>query len=105
MIELNDTTFSQPVNGNNASIVTFTSPNCSGCKGVKQLLEHFESTHPIPVYLVDVEDSPRLAMRHHVRSLPTTVLFDMGVELDRIVGTFNSNRLENWLNLIHGETP
>lgn len=103
MIVLDDTQFNKPINDNRAAILTFTSPTCSACKAIKPVLEEFNKNYEhIPVFLVDVEQSPRLAIRYAVRGLPTTILVDTGLELDRITGSFPAKRLDDWLNLLEG---
>lgn len=63
-------------------IVKFEKEDCNPCVMVTRFLEDknivFEAVNPF--------NSPELAMKHKVRSVPTTILIDGGEELIRIVG-------------------
>ena len=63
-------------------IVKFEKEDCNPCVMVSRFLENnnvvFETVNPF--------NSPELAMRHKVRSVPTTILIDGSEELARIVG-------------------
>lgn len=63
-------------------IVKFEKEDCTPCVMVSRFLENkniaFEAVNPF--------NSPELAMKHKVRSVPTTILIDGNEELARIVG-------------------
>ena len=63
-------------------IVKFEKEDCNPCVMVSRFLENnnvvFEAVNPF--------NSPELAMRYKVRSVPTTILIDGSEELARIVG-------------------
>lgn len=63
-------------------IVKFEKEDCNPCVMVSRFLENkniaFEAVNPF--------NSPELAMKHRIRSVPTTILIDGSEELDRIVG-------------------
>lgn len=57
------------------------------------------------VIQVDVDKEAELAERLHVKSMPTVVAFEKGVERDRVVGLKKSAELLSWVDaLAHGET-
>lgn len=63
-------------------IVKFEKEDCNPCIMVSRFLEDkniaFEVVNPF--------NSPELAMKHKVRSVPTTILIDGSEELVRIIG-------------------
>lgn len=63
-------------------IVKFEKEDCNPCLMVSKFLESrkiaFEAVNPFNV--------PELAVKHRVRSVPTTLLIEEDRELDRIVG-------------------
>ncbi|MDY9918878.1 thioredoxin 1 [Porphyromonadaceae bacterium NLAE-zl-C104] len=63
-------------------IVKFEKEDCNPCLMVSRFLEDkniaFETVNPF--------NSPELAMKHKIRSVPTTILVDGSEELVRIVG-------------------
>lgn len=63
-------------------IVKFEKEDCNPCLMVTRFLEDkniaFEAVNPF--------NSPELAMKHKIRSVPTTILIDGTEELERIVG-------------------
>ncbi|SFL00853.1 thioredoxin family protein [Proteiniphilum acetatigenes] len=63
-------------------IVKFEKEDCNPCLMVSRFLKDkniaFEAVNPF--------NSPELAMKHKIRSVPTTILVDGSEELVRIVG-------------------
>ncbi len=63
-------------------IVKFEKEDCNPCVMVTRFLENkniaFETINPF--------NHPELAMKHKVRSVPTTILVDGSEELIRIIG-------------------
>lgn len=46
---------------------------------------------------VDTEAHPSVSMGHHIRSIPTLVLFRGGTEVDRSTGARSAAEIERWL--------
>ncbi len=47
---------------------------------------------------INTEECPQLAARFRISGVPTVVLFNNGVEIDRISGTMEKNQLLAWWN-------
>lgn len=47
---------------------------------------------------VDTEAEPRLSQRYGIRSIPTLILFQGGVEQDRLSGALDAPSLRRWLD-------
>ena len=64
------------------TIVKFEKENCNPCKQVSEFLDkkfvEYEKVNPF--------DSPELAVKYKIRSVPTVILFEHDQELRRTVG-------------------
>jgi thioredoxin 2 len=69
------------------SIVDFMSSTCLPCREVPGVLKQLQSYRFVPVFVVNVEeDIGAVSEQFRVRSLPTIVLYEHGLELARIEG-------------------
>lgn len=75
----------------------FTAPWCAACRGVKPHAIAACNSAGIELVMVDVDADPEEAIRHHVSSLPTIVLEENGVEIDRM-GTVGQAELSKRIN-------
>ena len=64
------------------TIVKFEKENCNPCKQVSEFLDkkfvEYEKVNPF--------DSPELAVKYKIRSVPTVILFEDSVEIKRVIG-------------------
>lgn len=68
---------------------------CGPCKQFAPIMERFASTvNDIEFYTLDVEQSPELVEELCVKSIPTVIFFQNGVEAYRFNGTRNEMSLE-----------
>ena len=75
MREVTDATFGDEVLAAGAPVVVdFWAPWCGPCKAIEPLLDEL----PLDVVKVDVDESPAVAARYGVLSLPTVILFAGG---------------------------
>ncbi|HSL64483.1 MAG TPA: thioredoxin family protein [Gaiellaceae bacterium] len=63
-------------------VVDFWAPWCEPCEAVHPILDAL----PLPVVRVDVDESPDVAGRYGVLSLPTVILFDGGEARAEVLG-------------------
>ncbi|GGH22007.1 thioredoxin [Paenibacillus segetis] len=70
------------------TLVDFDAPWCPPCKVLSPILEqlHFEQDGKINVLKVNCDDSPALASKYSVMSMPTVILFQDGVPVEKLVG-------------------
>ena len=75
----------------------FTATWCGPCKAFKPIiLELISEGYNITIH--DVDENQELASKHGVRSIPTTVIEENGVEVDRFVGALPKETVKNKLS-------
>jgi len=86
---LSETTFDEEINSATEPVlVDFWAEWCGPCKMVAPILEEIadEKAGSLSVAKVNVDDSPGLAQRFGVMSIPTLILFDSGEPAKHLVG-------------------
>ena len=76
-------------------ILRFTASWCGPCKSMAMNLETANLGFPIEV--VDIDTHPEIAQEYGIRSVPTLVLMDENIQVDRIIGTKTVNQLQEWV--------
>ena len=76
-------------------ILRFTASWCGPCKSMAMNLETANLGFPIEV--VDIDAHPDVATEYGIRSVPTLVLMDENIQIDRIIGTKTVNQLQEWV--------
>ena len=73
---------------------------CGPCLKVGPIVEEIsdERADSLGVFKLNVDDSPDVAMRYGVNSIPTLLVFRDGEEVGRIVGALPKPRLEAQLD-------
>jgi thioredoxin 1 len=76
-------------------LVDFSAPWCAPCKRLEPILEQLsrEWEGKAAFVKVNVDDSPELAMKYHVMSVPTVIMFREGKETARLVGLQTREKL------------
>ncbi len=86
---LTDSTFDEEIGSASGPVlVDFWAEWCGPCKTIAPILEEIadEQAGSLGVAKVNVDDSPGLAQRFGVMSIPTLILFDSGEPAKRLVG-------------------
>ena len=65
-------------------ILYFSSTWCGPCRTFKPVMESLQSE--MSVTFIDVDSSPQTAAQYNVRSVPTTIVVQNGIEIGRAVG-------------------
>jgi thioredoxin 1 len=64
----------------------FSATWCGPCKSFKPVMNEIAGEGH-SVQFIDIDQSQDLAAKYNVRSVPTTVIEDNGIEVDRFVGS------------------
>ena len=93
---LTDSTFDEEVNGaEQLVLVDFWAEWCGPCKLIAPVLAELAAEHPdtLRVTKVNVDDSPDVARRFEIMSIPTLMVFKDGVAKKRLIGAKGKQQL------------
>ncbi len=93
--DLTDATFDDAISTSSTPVVVdFWAEWCGPCKMVAPILEEIATEQPgLQVMKVNVDDSPGLAQRFDVMSIPTLIVFRDGEPAKRLVGAKGKGQL------------
>ena len=77
-------------------ILYFTGTWCQPCRTLGPTMESLQGK--INYNKVDVDDNPDLAVKYQIRSVPTLVLVENGVEKNRLSGIRQASEILNFYN-------
>jgi len=70
----------------------FSATWCGPCKTFKPIMNEI-SGEGYSVQFIDIDQQQDLAARYNVRSVPTTVIEENGIEVDRIIGSVSKQQV------------
>jgi len=70
----------------------FSATWCGPCKTFKPIMNEIAGDG-YSVQFIDIDQSQDLAAKHNVRSVPTTVIEENGIEVDRIIGSVSKQQI------------
>ena len=86
---LSSSTFNEVVaSASEPVLVDFWAEWCTPCKMIAPILQEIaeEQDGKLKIVKLNVDDSPDVAMKYQVMSIPTPIVFKDGVEVNRLVG-------------------
>lgn len=82
------------------TVYYFTADWCQPCKKMRPLIQELKRDQAEGLFqTIDVDDNDDLVKRFQVKSVPTFILFEEGIEKSRLVGAQTREQLEG---LIYG---
>ena len=100
-IEITDQNFETEVLGSDTPIlVDFWAEWCGPCRALAPTIEELSSDYEgrLKVAKLNVDENPVSASSFGIRSIPTLIIFEGGVEKDRILGALPKRNIEEAIN-------
>jgi thioredoxin 1 len=79
-------------------ILYFTADWCNPCKKVKPIVEELNRDSSIKFQFIDVDQEIEMAKDMNVRSIPTFIVIDDGLEVKRATGAQTKEQLERLIS-------
>ena len=81
------------------SVFYFTADWCNPCKKVKPVVEELNRENlGTMFYIIDADIEAELVKRFEIRSVPTFILMEDGIEINRITGAKTREELLEFIN-------
>jgi len=77
-------------------VLYFSAPHCAPCRTFKPIMESLQSE--MSITFIDVDASPQSAQTWNVRSVPTTLFVENGIEKGRLVGAKSKEEIRALYN-------
>jgi len=92
--------FAQYVGGSDLPVVVdFWAEWCGPCKMMAPAFEQTAASMPLKAQFIklNTEHQPQIAAQYGIRSIPTTIVFKNGREVDRVSGALPAPQLKQWI--------
>jgi thioredoxin 1 len=89
--------FKNTINSNEKTLVKFGTAWCGPCKMLGRVLNQVKEKGLERVYEIDIEDNTDLKTEYSIKSVPTTIVFQNGEQIERFTGLSNVNKIINFM--------
>jgi thioredoxin len=98
VIDLTSKNFQKLTSGKKPVLVKFWASWCGPCRRMTPKFKKVSKSYVGKVVFAElnVDEQQSIARAYNVRSIPTTILFINGKEMDRVTGGLDTNQIEYW---------
>ncbi len=98
VIDLTNKNFQERISGEKPVLVKFWASWCGPCRRMTPKFKKVSKSYVGKVVFAElnVDEQQSIARAYNVRSIPTTILFIKGKEMDRVTGGLDTNQIEYW---------
>lgn len=93
----NEENFESDVLNKDFILVDFYADWCGPCRMILPLLEEIMSEINIDIVKLNIDESPNIAARYDVMSIPTLIIFKNGEKVSVNVGAASKARIIDWV--------
>ena len=101
LLEVKESDFEEEVLKYNGSVlIDFWAPWCGPCRMQGPILERLAQSGEVSAKIakINIDESPSIAQKYDISSIPTLILFKDGNEVERMVGVQPEDALKKKLN-------
>lgn len=97
VIQTNEKSFEEDVLKKDFVIVDFYADWCGPCRMILPYLDEIASELGVDIVKVNIDESPNIASKYNVMSIPTIIIFKKGEKVSTNVGAASKARLMDWI--------
>jgi len=94
---VDNSTFNEEVLSKDFVVVDFFADWCGPCRMILPFLEEIQKETNIEIVKVNIDQSPEIATKYEVMSIPTLVIIKNGEKVATSVGAASKARLLDWI--------
>ncbi len=102
-LAITDSNFdNEVINSSTPVLVDFTAVWCGPCRAIAPTIDELATEYQgrVKIGKLDIDHNPNTAVKYHVRSVPTLILFKDGKPVDQVLGAVNKRKLQGMVDAV-----